>query len=140
MKFKEKLCLARKFRTNDTYAEKVLWEQIRDKKLLNLKFRRQYIIHNFIIDFFCFKYRLAIEVDGDIHKKQTIKDEKRQKIIESKKINFLRFTNKEILTNMKKVLSEIKGFTQRTEYPSPVTGEGCRGEDRKRGNSGGEDE
>lgn len=137
MKYQYKKYLAKKFRKVSTRSEAILWNKIRNRQYLNLKFRRQYVVYNFVIDFYCFEYRLAIEIDGGIHQKQIIQDKTRQKIIETKKINFLRFTNREIESNINKVLVKINNYLQRTEYPSPVTGEGRRGEDRIRGGEDG---
>ena len=59
--------LAAEMRKNMTYAEKVLWQQLRNRKLDDLKFRRQHPVAIFILDFYCHEKKLAIEVDGGIH-------------------------------------------------------------------------
>jgi very-short-patch-repair endonuclease len=60
--------LAAELRKNMTDAEKVLWQQLRNRKLGDLKFRRQHPVGIFILDFYCHEKKLAIEVDGGIHK------------------------------------------------------------------------
>ncbi|MBS3162483.1 DUF559 domain-containing protein [Candidatus Woesearchaeota archaeon] len=57
-------------RQNQTESERILWEEIRCKKL-GFKFRRQCIITGWIVDFYCSELRLVIEVDGDYHKDRT---------------------------------------------------------------------
>ena len=65
---------ARKLRKNMTEAEKVLWYKIRKKQLLNFRFYRQKIIGNYIVDFYCPKGKLVIEVDGGQHYYGKIKE------------------------------------------------------------------
>jgi very-short-patch-repair endonuclease len=72
------------------------------------KFRRQHPIDGFIVDFYCPKGRLAIELDGGIHKAQKEQDRERQTIIESKGIEFLRFTNLDVMNDTDQVLKVIK--------------------------------
>lgn len=57
----------RELRNNATHAEKILWQYLRAKRLDGLKFRRQYSIDVFVVDFYCPKVKLAIEIDGDSH-------------------------------------------------------------------------
>jgi len=66
----EKREFARNMRQNQTESERILWEEIRCKKL-GFKFRRQCIITGWIVDFYCSELRLVIEVDGDYHKDRT---------------------------------------------------------------------
>ena len=56
--------LARKLRNNSTYAEVLLWNQLKNKKLNGYDFHRQKPIDNYILDFFCYDLMLGIEVDG----------------------------------------------------------------------------
>lgn len=63
---KEKLQRAKELRREMTPAEKLLWQEVRAKKL-GVRFRRQQIIQGFIVDFYCHKAALVVEVDGDIH-------------------------------------------------------------------------
>ncbi len=90
-------------------AEKILWAELRGKQLAGYKFRRQYSIDRFVVDFYCPQLKLAIEVDGDSHflEGANIYDAERQSIIEDFGIEFLRFTNEEIYTNLDGVLSKI---------------------------------
>ena len=69
MYYKKKL-FARELRKESTPAEKIVWEHLRNRKFNNLKFRRQHVIHGFVIDFYCHELSLALEIDGDVHLKQ----------------------------------------------------------------------
>ncbi|WP_228374625.1 endonuclease domain-containing protein [Chryseobacterium sp. FH1] len=106
---------ARFLRENETDAEKILWEKLRNKQLGGFKFRRQHPISLYIADFYCYKLKLIIEVDGAYHytKEQIPKDEERTKILEFNGIHVIRFSNDEILSNIEKVLKEIEMFFPR---------------------------
>jgi very-short-patch-repair endonuclease len=99
----------RMLRKNMPQAEVILWTKLKDKGLKSYKFRRQYSVDKFVIDFYCPKLKLAIEVDGDSHflEDADIRDRERQSIIESYGITFLRFTNREIRENIDGVLGKI---------------------------------
>mgnify|MGYP000111582110 CR=1 FL=1 len=101
---------AAELRENMTEAEKVLWEALRAKKLDGLKFRRQHPIGIYILDFYCHAKRLAIELDGGYHENEEQKkfDEARTFHLKEVLIDEIRFKNEEVLTNLPKVLNEIK--------------------------------
>jgi very-short-patch-repair endonuclease len=105
----------RELRRKETVAEDILWDYLKNRRLANLKFRRQYSIGAFVVDFYCPWLKLAIEIDGGIHKNQVVYDNYRQKEIEQLKIKFLRFTNEEIETNILGVLNKIKTTAQQRE-------------------------
>jgi very-short-patch-repair endonuclease len=106
--------LARKLRNNSTYAEILLWNQLKNKKLNGYDFHRQKPILNYILDFFCHELYLAIEVDGITHDSeiQQLKDKARQSEIEELGINFLRLDDVEIKTQMDCVLAEILSYVE----------------------------
>lgn len=58
---------ARLLRKQSTKAEKILWNELRNRKFNNLKIRRQHPIEKYVVDFFCYEKKLIIEVDGEIH-------------------------------------------------------------------------
>lgn len=109
--------LARKLRNNSTYAEVLLWNQLKNKKLKGYDFHRQKPILNYILDFFCHELFLAIEVDGITHDSeiQQVKDIKRQSEIEALGIKFLRFDDVELKTQMDGVISEILNYVEAFE-------------------------
>ena len=109
--------IARELRKNMTRAEKMLWEELRNKKLEACKFRRQHIIHYeqsmngnkyFIVDFYCPELKLVIEVDGPIHQFQKSVDKRRDEILFVLRYKLLRFTNKEITKNMPQSIDKIR--------------------------------
>jgi very-short-patch-repair endonuclease len=106
--------LARKLRNNSTYAEVLLWNQLKNKKLNGYDFHRQKPILNYILDFFCHELYLAIEVDGITHdtENQQVKDKVRQSEIEALGITFLRFDDMDIKTQMDGVISEILNYVE----------------------------
>jgi len=80
------------------------------KKLNGCKFRRQYPVHRYILDFYCHEKKLAIEVDGKVHQNKYDQDEFRDKYLQSIGIKTVRFTNDEILQDIDKVLSKFMAF------------------------------
>ncbi len=113
-------------RSNMPQAEVILWSKLKGKGLGH-KFRRQYSIGKFVVDFYCPKLKLAIEVDGDSHYAggAETRDRERQKIIESYDFTFLRFTNREIYENMEGVLSKIMQYIEKLTSPVfPLTKKG----------------
>ena len=100
---------ARELRKNMTTQERKLWSILRKKSLNNLKFRRQYPIGDYIVDFICHEKNLIIEVDGGQHNenKNKIYDEVRTKFLESKAFKVIRFWNNEIDENIEGVYFEI---------------------------------
>ena len=98
---------AKELRKKMTLSEKHLWKYIRNKKLNNIKFDRQVVVDNFIIDFYSRDIKLAIEIDGCSHNDKQEYDEERQAILESKGIRFIRFSNNEVLFNLEFVLTSI---------------------------------
>jgi very-short-patch-repair endonuclease len=105
-----KKVFARSLRKEQTPEEAIVWEQLRNRKFMNLKFRRQHDIEGFIIDFYCHELRLAVEIDGRIHDKQKDYDELRQELIASKGIKFVRVTNDEVNSDVNVLLDRIMSF------------------------------
>ena len=97
-------------RTHGTRAEVVLWLCLKGHQVRGCKFRRQYGIRMFVVDFFCPELNLAIEVDGFTHEnaRQQQRDANRQRLIESYGVHFLRFTDEEVLTNAEAVVQAIE--------------------------------
>lgn len=95
-----------KLRTGATNAEKILWKALQ-KSQLGLKFRRQYSVGNYILDFYCPEKRLGIEIDGGIHVKRKELDEYRTRTIEKLGVRIIRFWNKEIENCLEKVTAKI---------------------------------
>ena len=99
---------AKALRKKPTEAEKLLWKYLRLKQLEGLKFRRQYPIDHYIVDFICLEKRLVVEVDGGQHSAEKDKDLKRDDYLQQQKFKVLRFWNHEVLTNTEGVLEVIR--------------------------------
>lgn len=112
MSYINKLIIAREFRNNQTRAENKLWKLIRQKQILNYRFRRQYVVAGFILDFYCAKLKLGIEVDGGVHniKENKEYDKEREEIIKQYNIAIVRITNKDIENNIFNVLKNLKEY------------------------------
>lgn len=98
-------------------AEILLWKQLKNKQLLEYDFHRQKPIDEFVVDFFCPKLLLAIEIDGDSHEGKLTKDSQRQRDIEKFSIQFLRFSDEEVKQNLEGVVDSIAHWIQ-TRRPS----------------------
>ena len=103
---KAKLERAKELRREMTPAEKLLWQQIRANKL-GIRFRRQQVIQGFIVDFYCHKAGLVIEVDGDIHDLQKEEDERREKVLRELGLRIVRFGNDEVGRELSAVVGKI---------------------------------
>ena len=99
---------ARELRRAMTPAEQALWTRIRDGQLDGAHFRRQHAVGNFIVDFFCAKAKLVVEIDGNVHATQADYDAARtQWLEEQRQCRVIRFTNEDVFRRMDAVLEEI---------------------------------
>jgi very-short-patch-repair endonuclease len=103
--------LSRKNRLEPTIQEKMLWEELSGKKLLGLRFRRQFPVGRYIVDFYNHQHKLVIEIDGEIHKEQKEYDENRDRYLEGCGLHVIRFTNTEIESDLPGVINSIIKFT-----------------------------
>lgn len=103
--------IARKLRKNQTPQEEKLWQLLRNQQLQGLKFRRQYPIGEFIVDFVCKEIKLVIEIDGGQHNlvENIELDTKRSNFLLSKGYRVLRFWNNDIDNNLDGVYETILG-------------------------------
>lgn len=98
---------AREMRKEPTEAEAAMWRMLRHDSL-GVRFRRQHVLGDHILDFACLKKRLVVEVDGEIHHQQKEADEIRDQAIKAFGFDILRFTNQEVLTEEASVFDRIK--------------------------------
>ncbi|ODS31394.1 MAG: hypothetical protein SCARUB_03492 [Candidatus Scalindua rubra] len=100
---------SRELRKNMTEAEKLLWSRIRRKQLKNCQFYRQKIIGNFIVDFYCPKSNLIIELDGGQHYSDEgmKKDKSRDAYMKRIGLRVLRFSDRDVFKNLHGVLEAI---------------------------------
>ena len=101
--------LSRELRQRSTEAEALLWEHLRDKRLMGVKFRRQHNIGRYIVDFYAPALKLVVEVDGLIHTHiaQREYDITRSRILGTRGCTVLRLTNEELLFHTARALSVI---------------------------------
>jgi len=99
----------RTLRQNTTKAEQFVWQRLRSRQVENCKFRRQYSVDYYVLDFYCPELRLAIELDGESHNSDEAiaADQARQAAIAALGIRFLRFTNQEIYAHLDAVIERI---------------------------------
>jgi len=98
---------AKQPRRNQTDAERVLWFRLRNRRLNDLKFKRQVPIDRYVVDFCCSDARLIVELDGGQHATQTVEDLNRTRNLEAMGYLVLRFWNNDVLQNLDGVLEEI---------------------------------
>lgn len=105
----------RQLRGRMTKAEKIFWYGVRAEQILGVKFRRQYSVHAYVVDFYAAIPRLVVEIDGEYHLDPDIQayDYQRQIDIENCGITFIRFTNAEVFTDPDAVVDRLKEALQR---------------------------
>jgi very-short-patch-repair endonuclease len=114
-------------RKSPTPEENLMWEHLRNRRLGGYKFRRQHPIDRFIVDFYCVEAGLAIEIDGDVHRYRPVEDAARQEFLEARQIEFLRFSNALVNTDLEAVLAQISTTLSQRGSPSPRRGDGVGG-------------
>ncbi|HEX2591208.1 MAG TPA: endonuclease domain-containing protein [Rhizomicrobium sp.] len=133
---------ARKLRRAETASEHKLWQHLRRKQIHDVRFRRQFTLGPYIVDFVCLRAKLVIEVDGFSHTtiEQIDYDEKRTRWLNREGYQVLRFWNLDVLTNLDRVIERIDIETLARlkeippKFPPPLGGGGAArsdaGEDR----------
>ncbi len=102
--------IRRGLRQTSTESEVLLWGELRGRKLLGVKFKRQFSIGSFVVDFYCSSHELIIEVDGSVHDDPDVQqnDKDRQEALERLGLLMLRVTNHDVINHMDDVLTNIK--------------------------------
>ncbi|MDP9230002.1 MAG: chorismate synthase [Bacteroidota bacterium] len=114
---------AKENRRNATEAEDKLWQEVRNRKINDYKFRRQHPIAGYIPDFVCLEKKLVVEIDGDYHHEEEQKkyDALRATWLKENNYQLIRFTNEQVLEKMSWVLEEIrKVLLSEGDSPSPL--------------------
>lgn len=130
---------ARKLRKKQTPAEDVMWELLRNRKLADLKFRRQHQIGDYIVDFFCAEHNLIVELDGPVHDAPERKkhDQKRDVYLKSSGYTVIHFQNTDVFEKTQQILETILAHIPSPPSLSPSgrdksegakNGRGARGE------------
>ncbi|MDD2365259.1 MAG: endonuclease domain-containing protein [Desulfuromonadaceae bacterium] len=99
---------ARELRNNATDAERLLWQQLRNRQVEGVKFRRQQPIESYIVDFVCFDKKVIIELDGGQHSENRDYDMQRDSCLTSNGFTVLRFWNNDVIENIEGVLEVIR--------------------------------
>ena len=102
--------LARQLRGDQTDVEKKLWSRLRNRQFLNYKFRRQFVIEPYIVDFVCLDLKLIVELDGSQHNDDI--DAERSLFLESCGFKILRFWNNDLIDNLDGVLERIQSVVE----------------------------
>ncbi len=98
---------AQELRAAQTPAEAVLWDLLRDRRFLGLKFRRQHQIGDYIVDFYCPEEHLIVELDGLIHEATKVRDHKRNAYLRSLGNQIVRFQNERVENDLEAVLNSL---------------------------------
>ena len=99
----------RELRNHSTVAEMGLWNYLKGRQLEGLQFRRQFSVGNYILDFYCPKLKLAIELDGEVHRYTVEEDQQRsQVLLEQYGIKVLHYENRWVFEHLPWILEAIK--------------------------------
>ena len=103
--------VARRLRKRMPKSERRLWSRLRRKQIHGYTFNRQFIILNYIVDFYCRRLQIAVEVDGITHDDPEVaaNDINRQQDLEALGITVLRFPSDEVLNRIDNVVRAIAG-------------------------------
>ncbi|MCJ7481913.1 MAG: endonuclease domain-containing protein [Thermodesulfovibrionales bacterium] len=109
--------LSRQLRNNSTKAEIRLWTYLKSKQLMSYDFHRQKPIDNYIVDFFCSKLMLAIELDGYTHSFEEIyeKDKLKEERLHALGITVLRFADDDVMNDMETILRSLYDYIEAFE-------------------------
>lgn len=119
---------AKTMRTNATDAESLMWQLLRNKRFMNLKFRRQHVIAPYIVDFYCHELGLVIELDGSQHNTEDGRayDIERTKFLEALGLTVVRYWNHDVSGRMDEMLEDL--WRRCSELKKPLPNPLLRGE------------
>ena len=104
--------VARKLRQTSTIPEVKLWQPLRNRRFVGLKFRRQFPVGPYVVDFVCLSHKLVIELDGGQHSEQLDYDNKRTEYLNHCGFKVLRFWNSDIFLHFDIVLEQIRQWVE----------------------------
>lgn len=112
---------AKSMRHSTTDAENLMWQLLRAKRFMNLKFRRQHVIASFIVDFYCHELGLVIELDGSQHGMDDAieYDAERTKFLEALGLTVVRYWNSDVLGRVDVVLEDLWWMCTKLKQTSP---------------------
>jgi very-short-patch-repair endonuclease len=108
---------SKELRNHSTISEVLLWQKLRASQFRGYGFNRQKPLDQYIVDFYCKKLNLVIEIDGESHDNElvSIKDQERQIILQGFGLSFLRFSDLDVKRKMGSVMEDINSFTDNFE-------------------------
>ena len=111
-------------RRNMTDAERLMWYRLRGRRLGNFKFKRQWSLGRYIVDFCCIERRLVVEIDGGQHSPEG--DRRRTAVLNGMGYRVVRFWNNDVLGNLDGVLTSLLEELETHPHPDPLpqAGEG----------------
>ena len=104
--------IARKLRKDMTLAEILLWKELKGKKVLGYDFHRQKPIDEYVVDFYCLRLKLILEIDGDSHDGKEESDKIRQEKLESLGLTVLRFWDLDVKANVDGIVGQLKEWIE----------------------------
>lgn len=107
--------LARNLRNHSTLAEVLLLNQLKQKQMMGYQFYRQKPIGDYIVDFFCAKMKLVIEIDGESHYGREKQDMEKTNFLESIGLTVLRFDDDQVKQGLEYVLIDIENWILQNE-------------------------
>ena len=112
---------AKELRRYETEAEKMLWARLNRNKISGFHFRRQHPINRFIVDFYCARIKLVIEVDGNIHElpENKVYDIGRSQILNDFGITVIRFSNDQIIDDIEVTIINIRNKVEQLLNEAP---------------------
>src|SRR3990167_8272463 len=100
--------VARKFRQTSTIPEVKLWQYLRNRRFMWLKFRRQFLVGPYVVDFVCLSHKLVIELDGGQHADQLDYDNQRTEYLKHFGFKVLRFWNTDVFSQFDALLEQMR--------------------------------
>jgi very-short-patch-repair endonuclease len=110
---------SRDLRNRSTLAEVLLWSHLKHRKLLGYSFSRQRPIYKYIVDFYCPRLKLAIEIDGESHRNKFDSDQTRDQQLKKLGLQVLRFHDRDVKHDMRNVLTCIQNWIQQETKNTP---------------------
>ena len=104
--------IARKLRKDMTLSEILLWKEIKGKKVLGYDFHRQKPMDEYVVDFYCPRLKLVLEIDGDSHDGKEESDKVKQKKLESMGLTVLRFWDLDVRANVDGIVGQLKEWIE----------------------------
>ena len=100
--------LRRDLRSHGTPAEAYMWTKLKNKQVGGLRFRRQFSIDQYILDFYCPEVKVALELDGEVHNAQIEHDRERDKYLKERYgIVVVRYENRHVFERPKQIIDEL---------------------------------